>query len=317
MTFSVGILLATYNGEKNLLIQLASIQSQVEVDVHIFISDDLSSDSTPELLKVYVDSHPNVFLFENYKKFNSPGHNFFSLLDKVALENLDYIFYSDQDDIWFPDKAIHSIRCIIDMKVNCYASSLYAWNDIDGSLKLLEKDQKPTTVDYLFQSASAGCTYCLCKDAAITLKKVLATGLAISPSVISHDWISYAVTRSYGFEWVIDSIPRILYRQHGSNAYGANNGVLGFLKRFRLIKNGWYSESLVYVASLCLQNEENKKFINTVANPSFKNKCFLVWNFPSLRRKKIEALLFALVNLIDFKFSVSTKPKHETNNQDS
>ena len=58
-TDSIAILLATYNGAKFLNEQLESLLSQTYSDFRIYISDDLSTDSTPLIIKEYSEKYPD------------------------------------------------------------------------------------------------------------------------------------------------------------------------------------------------------------------------------------------------------------------
>ena len=51
----IDILMATYNGEKYIKEQIESILKQNNVDLTLFIYDDISKDSTIEILKEYED----------------------------------------------------------------------------------------------------------------------------------------------------------------------------------------------------------------------------------------------------------------------
>lgn len=56
---SVAVLMSTYNGEKYLREQLDSILSQKDVDVHIYIRDDGSTDGTIDIIREYMDVSAN------------------------------------------------------------------------------------------------------------------------------------------------------------------------------------------------------------------------------------------------------------------
>lgn len=92
----------TYNGEKYLLEQINSILNQsVKVD-EIIICDDRSSDGTVEIIESLTKAHPGViryFINEENLKVNK---NFEKAL---SLATGDYIFLSDQDDIWETNKV--------------------------------------------------------------------------------------------------------------------------------------------------------------------------------------------------------------------
>lgn len=109
----ISVCMATYNGEKYLREQVNSILAQLGTDDELVISDDGSKDSTISILKSYNDTR--IKIFHNTKNHGVNG-NF-----ENALEHSkgDYIFLSDQDDIWMPDKintcvkALQMVDCIV------------------------------------------------------------------------------------------------------------------------------------------------------------------------------------------------------------
>lgn len=94
----ISICLATYNGAKYLKPQIDSIIIQMGPDDELVISDDSSTDGTIELIKSYRESRIKLL---DKCSFHSPVFNFENALKAAAG---DYIFLSDQDDIWLPDK---------------------------------------------------------------------------------------------------------------------------------------------------------------------------------------------------------------------
>lgn len=99
----ISVCMATYNGENFIREQVQSIISQLGPNDEIVVSDDSSTDKTIEILKEFKDSR--IILFEN-QKFKSPIFNFENSLKKVRGE---YIFLSDQDDVWLPNKLIEML----------------------------------------------------------------------------------------------------------------------------------------------------------------------------------------------------------------
>lgn len=59
-------------------------------------------------------------------------------------------------------------------------------------------------------------------------------------AVALHDWLIYAWARDAGCTWFIDKRSMLSYRQHATNQMGANSGVLQMLRRFKLVRQGWY-----------------------------------------------------------------------------
>lgn len=111
MMKTVQILLSSYNGEKYISRQIDSILQQKDVEVHLLIRDDGSTDGTRAIIKEYEKKYPanvKVVLGENmgWKK------SFFTLLQLAGA--YDYYAFADQDDYWYEDKEISSIKVMED-----------------------------------------------------------------------------------------------------------------------------------------------------------------------------------------------------------
>ena len=61
--------MATYNGEKYVRQQIESILCQLKPDDEIIISDDMSTDSTLEIVKSFNDSRIKIYLHEKEHGF--------------------------------------------------------------------------------------------------------------------------------------------------------------------------------------------------------------------------------------------------------
>jgi glycosyltransferase involved in cell wall biosynthesis len=94
----ISVCIATYNGEKYIKEQLDSILCQLNLDDEVIISDDGSTDTTLAIIESYQDDR--ISLYKN--AFKNVVLNFEFVINKA---NGDYIFLSDQDDIWHKDKV--------------------------------------------------------------------------------------------------------------------------------------------------------------------------------------------------------------------
>ncbi len=117
----VSICMATYNGGKFIREQVDSILNQQfvenkDVELELVVSDDGSTDNTIDILKSYQDQRIKVFLHSNKKKYRYLNAtrackcNFENAMSKAQG---DYIFLSDQDDLWYPckiDKQLSVLR---------------------------------------------------------------------------------------------------------------------------------------------------------------------------------------------------------------
>ena len=108
------VLMSTYNGELYLRKQLESILHQDKVRVSLLVRDDGSTDHTCQILKEYGDRYPNM----EWETSGNVGFvRSFSILAEKALsfaEPIDLYAFSDQDDIWMPNKLKTACRYLED-----------------------------------------------------------------------------------------------------------------------------------------------------------------------------------------------------------
>lgn len=232
----VAVAVAVYNGECFLDEQLASIINH-ERCVDLYISIDLSSDSSLLICQRFENMYSNVFLLPYGIRYGSAGQNFFRLLLDVDLSSYDYVAFSDQDDIWFDFKLQRAIEQLLANDADGYSSNVTAfWPD--GKQKLVKKDYVQTDFDYIFESAGPGCTFVMTQKLASAIKESLTRRKNEVKKIWLHDWYCYAFARSRGFKWFIDSEPTMAYRQHSSNEVGVNSGWKSFKSRAESILSG-------------------------------------------------------------------------------
>ncbi len=97
----VEILMCTYNGEDFIELQIQSILDQSHADFKLIIVDDNSNDRTVEIIKKLSLNDKRIELHQNKKNLGY-FNNFQNGLDLVKS---DYLFFSDQDDIWAENKV--------------------------------------------------------------------------------------------------------------------------------------------------------------------------------------------------------------------
>ena len=99
------VIMATYNGEKFIKGQLESIRNQTKKPDYVIIRDDKSTDDTVNEIQKFIATNQlknwQVIVNENNKGFRL---NFRQLMLDALTTDADYIFFSDQDDNWLPQK---------------------------------------------------------------------------------------------------------------------------------------------------------------------------------------------------------------------
>ena len=97
----LSVALCTYNGSQFIEQQIRSILNQtIKID-EIIICDDQSTDTTISILKKLLKDNPEITIIEN--KINVKSTKNFE--KAIARTTGDYIFLSDQDDVWKKDKV--------------------------------------------------------------------------------------------------------------------------------------------------------------------------------------------------------------------
>lgn len=220
---SVVVLMSTYNGEKYLVEQLDSIFQQVDVNVHLLIRDDGSTDSTVAILQEYKTKYKSAVEVVE-------GHNvgwkksFQTLIQEAAKRYTDckYFAFADQDDIWLPEKLSRAVSLLNTLPYGpgLYCSNQFIYKDGKKCGLIFKESGIVSPKGCLVRNYATGCTI-LFND---NLLRCLAVG---SPKInIAHDYWCYMVATLCG-SVVIDDQAYILYRQHSSNQIGAEKNWLG------------------------------------------------------------------------------------------
>ena len=102
----ISVCLATFNGEKYLQQQIESILIQLGDNDELIISDDGSSDQTLNIIESFSDKRIHIF-------HNKMNHGFIGNFENaLRIATGDYIFLSDQDDVWSSDKLRISLQAL-------------------------------------------------------------------------------------------------------------------------------------------------------------------------------------------------------------
>jgi rhamnosyltransferase len=246
----VAVLMATFNGERWLQPQVDSILAQRNVNVTLYVSDDQSSDGTWELLQAIAVQDDRVRLLKRDLKFGRAGKNFYRLIHELDLQHYDSIAFSDQDDVWEPEKLHLQATALKVHQADGVSSNVEAFWE-NGRRKLINKAQPQRKLDYLFESAGPGCTFLMTPWLVTKLKETLNDPASLAEDVALHDWLAYAICRTHKRKWHIDNVSTVQYRQHNSNVLGANAGIKAKLARIRKLNSGWYRQEIIKIASIC------------------------------------------------------------------
>lgn len=233
----VTVLMATYRGKQYLEQQLDTILAQT-VPVRILISDDGSDDGTREMLENYAGWYPEqVFLHHRTQHTGGAAGNFFWLMQEALKdEKNEYIFFSDQDDVWENNKVsvmLHRMKVLEKGLGKQCPILLYS------DMEVVDEDLyeiSPSFAAYTHQDPDRSSFAELLVENQVTggasmINRALLTHCAMEPEICCmHDWWIALTASCFG---IIEFMPRVLskYRQHGDNVLGAKDaGSFGEMK---------------------------------------------------------------------------------------
>lgn len=274
----VTVLMSTYNGEKYLKQQIDSIINQVDVEVNLIVRDDGSKDNTINILKDYAkEKKIKWYTGPNLK----PALSFIDLVFNAPKS--DYYAFSDQDDVWYPNKMIEAIKKI---EGNSSQPALYYGSQelVDKELNTIEihaLDVKRSPFARFIINQAAGCTMVFNYNLFKIVKKHRPTILHM------HDnWILKVCEAIGGYVYV-DNKPYVKYRQHSNNVEGLNSNLIGKIKRsLRIMNKGEIYSTIDHFYSL--YNEEMQKEYKKLCEEIIVYKKSIKYKFKLLTNKKIK-----------------------------
>lgn len=256
---TVLVLLASYNGAKWIGEQIKSILAQRDVNPKILVRDDGSVDGTLNEISKFPEQ--SVRLAPISKSTGSAAQNFFTLIRENSACEFDLVAFSDQDDIWNPDKLSSAYRLLSQTGASGYSSATMArWGN--GRQRVIALSGRQNTSDFLFEGAGQGCTFVLTSACYERIREFLNLHPNLTEGIHFHDWAVYALVRSWQLSWIFDPRPSMVYRQHAYNDTGARRSIRGIIKRQSLVRSGWYRQQVQKIAFLCAASAPDNSWIS-------------------------------------------------------
>ncbi len=260
----VTILMAVRNGARYLPAQLASFLDQTHGAWRLWVSDDGSCDDSLEVLRAFAAGGHDLRLW------SGPGEgasaNFMSLIRRLDPEHAGWTAFSDQDDVWLPDRlarGIHALGAINRGQAALYCSRTWVVDQHLGRAVLSPpRPHTPGFRNALVQNIAAGNTILLNPAAA---RLAARAAQRIGP-VAMHDWWLYQLVSGVGGVVLHDDVPTVLYRQHSDNAMGRSTCAAARLARLRALLDGgfqtWNRQNLAALGVLApWLTEENRAIL--------------------------------------------------------
>ena len=226
----ISVCIATYNGERFIREQIDSILRQLSSDDEIIVSDDGSTDNTISIINSIDDKRIRVI--EGPRK-QSPTSNFECAL---KASKGDFIFMSDQDDVWKPNKVnicmewLQRYDCVVsDAEVT--DSSL---NPLYPSLYAIMQVKQGRIYNTIWKNGYTGCCMAFRRN-------VLEASFPFPKDIPMHDiWIGNVAAYKYNVKFIPDTL--IYFRRHedttSCNGKGSKYSIWQQMKfRWSVIKN--------------------------------------------------------------------------------
>ena len=217
----VSVVMATYNGEKFLRLQIESILNQSYSNLEVIVVDDCSTDSTMEILHEYASQDLRIKIFPAEKNFGLVAN----FERGIKLAKGEFIALSDQDDI-FDDNKIEVLRSaliasngcdlvvsdlrLIDGEGKIIADSMWSFQDRNG-------DRKGNPFRRLvYDNFATGC-------AMMFTRRIRDLAVPFPKECLVHDWwLALVASCQKGRGIILVEQKLAGYRQHGSNQIGAS-----------------------------------------------------------------------------------------------
>jgi glycosyltransferase involved in cell wall biosynthesis len=232
----VAILMATYNGAEFLPQQLDSLAAQTHENWRLWVSDDGSADATLDILRRYQEAWGQ----DKLRLLAGPGRgfqaNFLSLTARPDI-SADYFAWSDQDDVWLPEKLARALERLDPLGFE--RPALYCGRTIyidrqgrEIGRSALMNHRPPSFANALMQ--------CICGANTMVFNPATRSLIAVRPdlAVATHDGWTYQLVCGCGGLVLYDPEPMVRYRQHGLNIIGQNRSLAARWSRVKRLFSG-------------------------------------------------------------------------------
>jgi rhamnosyltransferase len=303
----VNILMSTYNGQQFLAEQIRSIQDQSYTDWTLFIRDDGSSDNTKEILKDFEHQDSRIHLIDNDKSDNLGVIKSFHKL--VNHDRADYYFFSDQDDVWLPNKLELSLKeaqnYLADLPLMVYMDLKVVNQDLEIMTESMVKSQSHHANTELVQELTENTV----TGGVAMINHALAEMWQETDDILMHDWYLALLASAFGNLVFIDQ-PGELYRQHSDNVLGARTLSKRFKKWIRphilfavywdLIKNSQKQARHLLQMPLSQSNRELIEAFVTIMDKPMLERFRILRKYGLKKNKAFHTLVFTTLIVTKF-----------------
>lgn len=256
MTNLVSVVMATFNGEKFLRLQIESILNQSYKNIEIIAVDDLSEDNTLSILMEYANLDHRVKVYDAERNIG-----FIRNFERgIKLAKGDFVVLADQDDIFKNDKIIKLLKALFrNSSCDLAISDLGLIDEHDQiiatSMWKIQKRNPPSGHPFKYlvhENFATGCSMMI-------KRKFLDKILPFPNNCIAHDWwiaVAAASENSGGICLINETLT--YYRQHDSNLIGCKKrNSISIIKNLRIFFFGNIASARYFVR----KNDLNKQVL--------------------------------------------------------
>ena len=223
----IAVLLSAYNGEKYIKEQINSILNQTYKNLVLYIRDDGSTDNTFEIIKDFAKRNR-----ERVKCFSGSNRGFINSFITLLIhcEHCDYYAWSDQDDVWLPEKIERAVFMLEkDRRKTDKIEPVLYFSDYDyyNEEMLFEKhglihERGPSFENSLFDCIPLGfCSVFNNRTRDMFLKN-------IPHYCCGHDWWTYMLCAAFGHVIYDKGFVSVKYRRRNDSV---SPGGMPFLRQ--------------------------------------------------------------------------------------
>ncbi|MFH0373139.1 glycosyltransferase family 2 protein [Streptococcus sp. A22] len=310
---NVNILMSTYNGQEFLAEQIRSIQAQTFTDWVLLIRDDGSRDRTREIIADFAQQDSRIHLINPDSTENLGVIKSFHAL--VQYQRADVYFFSDQDDVWLPDKLQVTLETAqaypADQPLMVYTDLKVVNQDLQVMNESMIRSQSHHANTELVQELTENTV----TGGTSMINHALAELWTVTDDILMHDWYLALLATAFGKLVYVDQ-PTELYRQHAENVLGARTLSKRFKKWIRphvlfsvywdLIRNSQKQASHLLALPLAPTDRNLVEAFVTIMDKPTPERYRILKTYGLRKNKAFHTLVFTSLILTKFAYKERT-----------
>ncbi len=307
---TISIAMTTYNGERFLQEQLDSFLRQTRLPDELVVCDDGSQDRTVDILEAFAGRAP--FTVRIYKNHQNLG--FSKNFEKsMTLCEGDIIAFSDQDDVWLPEKLsfIENVFINYASVVLVFNNAIVANQDLAPLGYTLWDVISLSRINHIFNQTNIG-EFIIKNDFIyghlISVRKCLLSELFPIPNSWTFDWWIPFMASLYSDIYALpDALSK--YRQHSNQCFGTKKlyliqritNLLKYSKKIYQNKVIMINDAIIFLHNISYCNQEILYLINEKKR-HYEVRCSL----PKARLKRLPIIYREYLINNYYRFNKST-----------